>query len=203
MDYRYIKAVIAGLIILMMAVGCEDDNDRGPAAPEAPSQLFPLQEGKFWVYDVEEFRNDSLLYRSSDTVKVDTSAVIWVGEIWFSYVGEDSIYWRNGVDGIWRLRKDLRYPGGLAEKYYVYPAQAGDCWVVESDRDSVSVVSVTEAVEVPAGRFEGCHYYRFERSDGSRLASVWACPGVGVVQESTVKTLAGDTLRSAARLRGY
>ncbi|HHE47136.1 MAG TPA: hypothetical protein ENL08_05485 [Bacteroidetes bacterium] len=181
-------------------IGCENDK---PTEPEGlPDYLYPLHSSSFWVYDVESYENDSLLYRSSDTTMTD-STLIWGAEEWFGFKGINGVFWRNGIEGVWRLifRPEMEY--GMAEKYYEYPTVPGDMWYVASDDDSVSVVSLTESVEVPAGTFENCYYYRIVRSDRSRRVSVWIMPGIGIVQQSELMIVGGDTLRSFTRLRQY
>jgi len=189
---------LAGLIL----TGCSE-SDTKPSTPSTLSELFPIRAEDMWVYDAERYINDSLSYRAVDTVKVDTSRIIWGGAIWYRYLGEPTTYWRNGVDGVWRLLLDALHPDGFAEKYFGYPARAGQAWWVRSDDDSVSVVSTAESVTVPAGTFDNCYYYAAKRNDGSRRASVWVAPGVGIVMESSVAFAGDDTLRATRRLKGY
>ena len=191
---------IFGTVVLLVWGGCSEEGSQ-TTAPPGVSELFPIRAEEVWVYDAERYLNDSLAYRAVDTVEVDTFRIIWGGEVWFRYLGESEVYWRNGVDGVWRLLLDDVHPDGLAEKYYGYPARAGQNWRVGSDSDTVSVVSTAETVSVPAGSFSGCYYYSFQRDDGSRRASVWVAPGVGIVMESSVTFAGDDTLHATRKLR--
>ncbi|NQT34309.1 hypothetical protein HQ587_03895 [bacterium] len=203
MDRKHLFFVLAIMFILAAVIGCEEeDSPTSPAPPGLPEELYPIQSSVSWIYDVEAYKNDSLLYRNTDTLTIDKQ-VIWGSSNWYGLSDEDSIYWRNGVEGVWRLLKDSGYSDGFAEKYYAYPVAAGDKWYVRSDDDSVNVVSIIETVDVPAGVFHGCYYYRFERSNRSRLASVWIKPGVGIVQQSELVFASGDTLESTSKLRKY
>ncbi len=199
MNREYLHYALAILFIVAVLIGCEDES---PTEPGLPEDLYPIHSSSFWVYDVEAYVNDSLLYRSSDTMMTD-STIIWGGSEWYGFNDAPGVFWRNGVDGVWRMLYDQEYPSGLAEKYYVYPTSPGEIWYVGSDDDSVSVVSLSETVEVPAGIFENCYYYRIVRSDRSRRVSVWIMPGIGIVQESELMIVGSDTLRSASRLKQY
>ena len=166
---KYVWIVPLALITIIWISGCEKE-DTSPNAPGLPEQLYPINTGSRWIYEVETFVNDSLLYRDTDTIFVD-SVVVWGGEYWFGFNGEPDVYWRNGVEGVWRLLYGANNPIGVAERYYSYPVEPGEIWFVNTDQDSISVVSVSESVEVSAGIFEGCFYYRVIRQDRSRRAS--------------------------------
>ncbi|MDP8228407.1 MAG: hypothetical protein P9M15_03035 [Candidatus Electryoneaceae bacterium] len=199
---RYWTAtVFVVLITAMLMSGCEEDGS--PTDPGEPIKLIPLSADMQWIYDTEGYENDSLIYRNTDTMTVSGAVLTWGGSYWHYYNGEYDVYWRNGVDGIWRLRMDDDNPNGLAEKYYEFPTRAGEKWFVPSDDDTVSVVSITETVEVPAGTFEGCYYYRFIRADGGRQVSTWVKPDIGIVQRTMVEFVDGDTLRSSTKLIVY
>ena len=196
---KYVWIVPLALITIIWISGCEKE-DTSPNAPGLPEQLYPINTGSRWIYEVETFVNDSLLYRDTDTIFVD-SVVVWGGEYWFGFNGEPDVYWRNGVEGVWRLLYGANNPIGVAERYYSYPVEPGEIWFVNTDQDSISVVSVSESVEVSAGIFEGCFYYRVIRQDHSRRASIWIKPGVGMIQESEVLITGSDTLRSTSKLK--
>lgn len=201
MNRKHLLFALAIIFILAAVIGCEDEIT-APPAPGLPTDLYPINSWDSWIYDVEAYKNDSLLYRNTDTLTIDKQ-IIWSGSRWYGLSDADSIYWRNGVEGVWRLLMDSDYPDGFAEKYYTYPVIAGDKWYVRSDDDTVNVVSIIESVDVPAGVFHGCYYYRFERSDRSRRASVWIKPGIGIVQRSELTFASGDTLESTSKLREY
>ena len=199
MNRLTITLIIAAALFIGIMAGCEEE--ASPTSSGTPTQLFPINNSSSWVYEVEARQNDSLLYRSTDEVSYDSS-VVWGGSLWYgSPVNQTSIYWRNGVDGVWRLKFDDVNPAGVAEKYYAFPAEAGETWYIPSDDDTVNVVSTSEVVEVPAGTFDNCYYYRIIHWDRSRRISVWIKPGTGIVQESRLEVVAGDTLTWAFWLK--
>jgi len=200
MKLKYTSTLLILLIATFFSVGCEEDTSVSPGIPVI---LYPININSFWIYDVEGYENDSLLYRSVDTVTVSNELIVWGGSEWMQYEGDTGVYWRNGVDGVWRLVKNIDYPGGIAEKYYTYPAVAGDDWYVATDDDSIGIVSVAETVELSEQLFEECYYYRIIRSDDSRKVSVWIKPGIGIVQQSSLMIIENDTLRNSAKLRDY
>lgn len=197
---KYLFLVTLISIAFLLVSGCEDD---AATSPIPSGSLFPLGIGNSWIYDVEAWKDSILLYRSPDTVMVDTSVIIWGGSEWVKYKGDEGVFWRNGPDGVWRLLYGLDYPSGLAEKYYGFPVAAGDRWHIESDDDSISVVSITETVEVPAGEFDECYFFRIVRTDESRQVSVWIKPGIGILQRNSFEIVDDDTLRKLERLRDY
>ena len=202
MNNKHLLFALTIIFILAVFIGCEEEDSPVSPSPGLPEELYPIHSSVFWIYDVEAYKNDSLLYRNTDTLTIDKQ-VIWGSSNWYGLSDEDSIYWRNGVEGVWRLLKDSGYPDGFAEKYYAYPVVAGDKWYVRSDDDTVNVVSLIETVDVPAGTFHDCYYYRFERSDRSRRASIWIKPGVGIVQQSELIFAGVDTLESTLKLRKF
>jgi hypothetical protein len=196
--------VLVAFCLLALAGGCSEDNKQNPAAPQNQPDLIPLYVQKQWIYDVVNYQNDSLIYQAQDTVSVDTSSLVWGGSFWYRFAGREEQYrWRNGVDGIWRLRLDLRYPEGYAERYYGFPARAGETWRIRSEDDSVRLVSTSYQVTPPAGTFDNCYYFSLKRDDGSRLASVWIKPGIGIVQESVLTIAGNDTSLYQSWLRSY
>ena len=183
-------------------IACSEQ-DKNTSNPQTSQELYRIVAGKVWIYDTERYLDDSLVYRSADTLVLNTAQILWGGAIWTPYVGQTGTYWRNALEGVWRLKINPNYPTGLAELIYAYPARAGEAWTVPSDDDSVSVVSASEQVTVPAGAFGQCYYYRFKRADNSRIASVWIQPGVGIVQQSELVIAGADTLRATMKLKAY
>lgn len=192
----------AAAVGVVLAAGCSEE-DSGPSGPSGPAELYPIRGEQAWVYDVEQFTDDSLVYRSRDTLRFDTAQFIWAGSVWLKFHGQSQVYWRNGIEGVWRLVVSPEYPTGIAEKFYAFPARPGAAWFLASEGDSVRVVSITEVVDVAAGHFEECVYYRFDRQGAERVEAVWVKPGVGVVIRSVTTIVGGDTTRYSARLVAY
>ena len=196
--HRYLIAI---LISVSFIVGCGDDSS-SPTTPGLPTSLYPIHLNRQWVYDTKQFINKALVLEKADTMVFDMT-VIWGGSHWYGFSGNEGIFWRNGVDGTWRLLLGDTFPGGVAEKYFSYPALPGENWYVESDNDTVSVVSISQPITVEAGTFLDCYYYRIQRADDSRCDSMWVKPGIGIVQQSTIWWSEGDTLESVKQLRRY
>ncbi|MDP8239215.1 MAG: hypothetical protein P9X24_09000 [Candidatus Hatepunaea meridiana] len=199
MNTKQLLYIISVLLIFSVIIGCEEE-DETPTSPGPSEYLYSIAMSDQWVYVREAYDNNELLYRNTDTAVID-SELVWGGSYWYGFQGADSVFWRNGVDGVWRLCFNQSHPMGIAEQYYAYPADAGDMWYVESEDDSISVVSTTESIEVPAGMFDGCYYYRIRRIDESRRQWVWIKPGVGIVQDSSMQIVNDDTLKSVMRLK--
>jgi len=194
-----------GLIIifafgLSLTTGCELEETPTTTEP-IPTELTPMGLNRLMVYHTEQKLNGDPTYDNIDSFRTAQEKLVWLGCEWFNDVGNDSVFWRNGIDGVWRLRLGAIYPNGLAEKMYAFPARAGEKWSVPSDNDSISLVSNNETVSVSAGSFDGCYRYRVARADRSRVQTVWFKPGVGRVQDSWVQYVAGDTLTSNMQLK--
>lgn len=194
-------AVVVTLPILLLFIsGCEVEET--PTAPEViPTELTPMGLNRLMVFQTEQWLNGGLTYNNLDSFRTDKTNLIWLGCAWVHDTGNDSTYWRNGLDGVWRLRFGTLHPAGLAERMFAFPARPGERWFVPSENDSVSLVSNSESVSVPAGTFDGCYRYRVARVDKSRIQTVWFKPGVGKVQDSWVHYVNGDTLTSSMKLR--
>ena len=200
MKLKYISLTLILFLAGLAILGCEEDS---PTSQGLPEYLISFGFNNYWIYNSESFENDSLRYRNVDTLKIKDEVIIWGGSEWMQYKGDTNVYWCNGVDGVWRLIIDNQYPNGIADRYFSYPATAGEVWYAVSTDDSIRVVSTAETVEVPAGLFKDCYYYQIVRSNDSRRVSVWVKPGIGIVQQSDLMFINNDTLRTKSLLIEY
>ncbi len=84
----------------------------------------------------------------------------------------------NREDGAWSINQ------GDAFIFFKYPASAGDVYLVEIGLiDTMTVVSVDDFVQSPAGEFT-CYHYRLVPEDKEDLKKIdfWLSEGVGFVR---------------------
>jgi len=190
------------LCALLLATGCEEETT--PTKPEIVyDELTPMATNRLTVFQAESKKNGQLTYSNPDSFKTASDPFVWIGCEWYHDSGNDSIYWRNGVDGLWRLSFMNGGAAWTVEKLYAYPAKPGDKWIVPSDNDTMRLVSYTETVTVDAGTFNNCYRYRAERNDRKRVTTVWFKPGIGKVQGESWEIIGSDTLTSTMKLKYY
>ncbi len=178
---------LAGLLL----AGCggaaaERASDAGPVTPE---RFYPMAEGHVWAWQVEDGEGLRALAQSRVAARDGMRAVVEQngGQRLVYQVRPDGIF-RPDL-GVWLLKAPLR---------------AGASWPSASGR-TARIVATDAAVEVPAGRFEGC--LRVEEAggrDGRRIVTVY-CPDVGpvLVETSIGLPAAGRQVRVTARLLGH
>src|SRR4030042_1746579 len=104
-----ILAIMAALVAAAI-IGCSEGDNKKPVGAPGIQVLFTIQPMQTWVYNAESYVNDSLVYRGQDTTYFDSTGYLFASEYWYRYKGSrDQYFWRNGVDGVWRLRVDS-YP---------------------------------------------------------------------------------------------
>lgn len=184
------SAVVIALLALAGCGGAQTGSGAGDADRLAPANLYPLAEGNVWSYNVvgAEGEVPTLEVRRVVSVEGPRARVrSWGGEEVRFEIRPGGIY-RAGYD-VWLLKSPIR---------------VGAEWPSASGR-TARVVSVDEAIEVPAGRFEDC--VRVEERGGEAalaLATVY-CPGVGPVYvESGMRAQLTDMdARAVGKLLGY
>jgi len=197
------SASIVGLIFIVIA-GCTSTNDL--VSPSESNVLIPLAVGNYWHHEVENYRNDILISRGSDTVEV-VSHINWGGNRWYGYRGGvglcQDMFLRNEEDGVWHLLFDDDRPlDAIMEPYFKYPASIDDSWVAGF---TLTVVSTSDTVTVPAGIFEGCYHYRLDCPAEAYFEdfSLWIKPGVGEVQRNGAFFENGVQVRDVWKLKRY
>jgi hypothetical protein len=127
-----------------------------------PSNLYPMREGYVWSYDVDTGTG-------MRTFAVSRVLSVSGGRVAITNGGEEILYeLRDGgifrpQSGTWLLRA---------------PIEVGASWPSSGDT-TARVTSVTETVEVPGGRFEGCVEVLEEGGEGARRVRTVYCAGVG------------------------
>lgn len=183
-------AVVLSLLALAGCGGAQSGSGAGGPDRLAPTNLYPLAEGNVWSYNVVGAEGDVPTLEVRRVVSVQGPRVrvqSWGGEEVRFETRPQGIY-RPGYD-VWLLKAPIR---------------VGAEWPSASGR-TARVVSVDEAIEVPAGRFEGC--VRVEERGGEAalaMATVY-CPGVGPVYvESGMQAKLTDmAARAVGKLLGY
>jgi len=198
---RWFIPFVVGCALALFG-GCEPETTPTQTTTEY-KELTPFAVNRLMVYKTERKTNGDPTYDNADTVLTAPHPYIWLGSEWYHDVGNDSVYWRNGVDGLWRLMLDAPHPNGLAERIYPFPAHPGDKWYVPSDQDSTTLVSNSDPVSIEAGTFDNCYRFRALRDDHKRIRTVWYKPGVGKVQDNTIEYVGSDTLSTSIRLKSY
>ncbi|MEM9190456.1 MAG: hypothetical protein AAGF12_14820 [Myxococcota bacterium] len=178
-----------GLTFGLMGCGGAQEASRG-LDPErfAPHNLYPLQEGNVWSYNVDT--------GSELPALAITRVIATIGSrIEVSSGGDPIVYEKRG-EGIYRPASDT----WLLQS----PIQEGAEWPSTGGR-TARVTSVTASVETPAGEFTDC--VRVEEGggdDGKSINTVY-CPGVGPVFLETQMqlTMTERPARVIARLLGW
>lgn len=183
------SAVRLGAVALLIAAACAAKGTPH-ASPNAiePRDLFPLQVGNAWSYDVDTGE-------SSTTLAV-TRVEAFDGQIAEVRTGHAVVRYELLAEGIrvppeddWLLRA---------------PLEEGASWPGLGGR-SARLVSMGLSVETHAGRFEECVLVSETGGKLELEVRTVYCPGVGPVSvESTMRSDTSDrSLTVSARLRGY
>ena len=163
-------APAVALALGLLVAGCGTSGG-GPVAPATPraslaaADLYPLDLGWKWAYDLEKDGQTMLamyavLDRSPDTAVVQA--------------GEDRLTYAISAEGI--AQKDGRVVGDFVVKN---PIRAGAEWPVAGGRARIAAVGQT--VTVTAGRFDDCVMVETTRADPARSVRTTFAPGIGPV----------------------
>jgi len=178
------------LLPLVLLAGCPTARTTAPSGPLTARSLYPMGDGTTWTYDIDtdtEVNNlgiTRVTRVAGDTVEVTTDA----GETHVYELRADGIYRADA--GVWLLRD---------------PIAAGTEWPSLAGR-TARITSVTEAVDVFAGHYEGCVEVREAGGDSGRAIRTVYCRGVGPVlievSQSLVSAMAGS-VTVTGRLRDF
>lgn len=185
------------LLALACAPGCASSaaQKAGPAAPvnvEDPRQLYPLEPGWKWAYDVE---------KAGQPILAVYAVIQRDGETATLQAGEERITYHVTAEGIARRRPDKDLPQG--DFLLRGPIREGARWPIEGG--TATVTSVSQSVTVAAGTYQGCVVVEESRSEPTRLVRTTYAPGVGPVTiEFLVLDLGSGRMEPALRaaLRG-
>ena len=184
---RSMRLALVGL--LLAGCGGASTERSGREGAVTPDRLYPMEEGHVWAWQVEDGEGLRALAQSRVVVRDGTRAVVEQngGQRIVYQVRPEGIF-RQDL-GVWLLKAPLR---------------AGASWPGASGR-TARITATDAAVEVPAGRFEGCLRVEEEGGqDGRRIVTVY-CPDVGpvLVETSIGLPAAGRQVRVTARLLGH
>lgn len=186
------KLTSLSVFILLVAAGCGGAQHPQGSGPDrlAPANLYPLEEGNVWSYNVYGAQGDlptlevrRVVSRKGEHAEVQS----WGGKKVEYELRPQGIY--RPAFGVWLLKAPIR---------------AGAEWPSASGR-TARVVSVDETADVPAGHFKGCVRVE-ERGGEAGLAVVTVyCPGIGpvYVRSGMRAKLTGETAQVVGKLLGY
>jgi hypothetical protein len=180
---------LIGSLLLLFSIGCARSSS-STIAPHAltPLDLFPLQVGNVWSYDVDTGEPSTTL-AITRVEAIDGSFVdVRTGDTIVRYELLPAGI-RVPPNDVWLIRA---------------PLSVGATWTGRGDR-TATLVSVDATAETPAGAFRGCVEIV---EKGGRLeleVRTLYCPGVGpVVVSSTMSSTRSERrLTVTATLRGY
>jgi hypothetical protein len=178
-------------LVFGFVVGCGGaTTDPGISDAERldPRNLYPLDDGHVWSYDVDTGTEHRTL--------AITRVISHIGNRFELSSGGDAVLYEMRPEGIWR-------PG--SETWLLEaPVREGREW--DSPHGMTAKVSSTDAdIETPAGNFHDC--VRIDETGGEegREVTTVYCSGIGpVFLESRMQlTLSEEPVRVVARLLGY
>lgn len=176
-----IKRLIIVAVACAGLIGCTEDSK--PTTPTS-SILWPLAVGNYWTSRATATLIDTLSLQFTVKLTVDSSFVGDDGETWFglSMLSDQFpqlMYYRYDDDGLHRLVFSDQDSSGFDELYLKYPCDVGEKWIL-SDGTTVELMSDSDRIEVPAGKFSGCMRY-IETAMNGMISETVLYPGVGPV----------------------
>jgi hypothetical protein len=175
------KSPAPWLMTVLLGVGCASSagqkaGAQATASVEDARQLYPLDAGWKWAYDVEK-AGQPILAVYSVIQRQGVTAVLQAGEERITYLVLPDGIARRGPD------KDLPHGDYLLHS----PIRVGARWPIEGG--TATVASVGQTVTVPAGTYQGCVVVEESRSEPTRLVRTTYAPGTGPV---TIEFLVHD-----------
>ena len=158
-----------GLALALMAAGVSCASTGAGGAPSGPprtftaAELYPLEAGWKWAYD---------LVKDGQTMLALYSVLDRTGDSATVQAGEDQLGYAITPDGI--AQKDGPVVGDIIVKN---PVAVGTEWPVAGGRARITAVAQT--INVTAGRFDDCVVVEATRTDPTRIARTTFAPGVG------------------------
>ena len=185
------NSIFALLLVLSGCGAAQAPASGGIGDPLDPANLYPLQEGNVWAYDVNTGLEGDL------PVLGQTRVVSAEGNVFsVSTNRSEPVLYERRPDGIFRTQSGTWLLRG--------PIRVGASWEASAGLQA-SVVSVSESVETASGAYEGCVRVEESSEQEARSTSTVYCPGVGpVLVESVMESrLTRGAVRVTATLRGY
>jgi hypothetical protein len=160
------------LLALLFSGCCKHNNPYYPVT----SEIFPLETGNHWEFRITQ--QDSIITTHVNDVIKDT---LCNGEPWYVLTYDNSVrtICRNNSSGWWFLYQGN--PGSAVEPslYYRYPASANETYMT-LDSTKVTVISTSDVVTVPAGKFT-CYRYHMVHYKENYECDEYLSPGTGLV----------------------
>lgn len=179
----------ASLAVLCVAAACAPGLSPAPSSPAiAPRDLYPLQPGNAWSYDVDTGEASTTLA----IVRVERSD----GRVAEVRTGEALVQYEVLAEGIRVLAEDQWLIRGPLEEGVSWPGRGGRI---------ARLTALDVTVDTPAGSFDRCIEVSETGGElGLDILTVY-CPNVGpVLLRSTMRSQVSDrSVTVSARLRGY
>ena len=177
-------------LALAVLAGCRDSKTPTiqPPLALAPLDLYPLQPGNAWSYEVETGERSPTLAVSRVESLRGSIATVLTGQTQVKYeIRDEGVYVVS--DSAWLFRT---------------PFELGATWPARGGR-TAQLVSTNANVQTPAGSFRGClEVLETGGARGLEVRTVY-CPFIGPVSvDSTMRSDVSErVLTVRARLRGY
>jgi len=197
---RQMKIILLSILIVMVQIGCQSPNNNQNSNPPAnnqpgmnvvvdipPGQYFPLTAGSTWEYEGSgnefasftrqvAFAQGNLAQTTEDNGGTVITRIIQTNEnaltvVYFS--GEDYQPQNMIASGFTSNENDILLQA---------PVKVGTTWV--SKNINKSVVSTTEMVDTPAGKFENCVKVKFAGQNDTIYQYYKA--GIGLVKQEFI-----------------
>jgi hypothetical protein len=188
---RALGLALAGAALLVGGASCASTTGAGSAPAGPPktvtaADLYPLEVGWKWAYD---------LVKDGQTMLALYSVLDRTGDTATVQAGEDQLSYAIAPDGI--AQKDGPVVGDFIVKN---PVAVGTEWPVAGGRARITAVAQT--INVTAGRFDDCVLVETTRADPPRAVRTTFAPGVGpVIIELQIKVGGEMTTVTRATLR--
>jgi len=169
---RKLILLLFSAVLIMVAGCCKKEDPYTPVQPE----IFPLKLGNHWLFKTTG-SNSSVTIHVNDVTK-DTT---YNSEQWYILTYDTVIQTvcKNNSAGWWFLYyPDLISPP-VPALYYHYPAAVNEQYMT-ADSSRVTVMSISDLVTVPAGKFTCYRYHMIHYREGYECDEYLA-PGVGLV----------------------
>jgi hypothetical protein len=162
------RAVLGGLVLgaLGCATGGEGGGAAGPRKNLAAANLYPLETGWKWAYDVEK---DGMNILAIYAVLERT------GDVAVVQAGDERLTYAVTADGI--AQKE---GGAVGDFILKNPVSLGAEWPVAGGRAKIVAVDRQVTLE-PAGSFAGCVVVEVTRTEPVRVVRTTYAPDVGPI----------------------
>lgn len=170
------KTLPVSLLLAITAITISSCNKSNPVGPSGGQQIWPLNTGDTWVYEVTDYDSTGVAVGSTTVAYSVTSDTAFEGSTWYHLSGGSPTYYTNKSDGFWLLYSNSS--SSQQQLMYKYPAEDGDSW--SYGPDTISVQSTDTSVTVPEGTHD-CFEYLWSGSPYFTRID-YVCPGLGWIR---------------------